>query len=392
MTAMHIKNRIRKNGFSLVEVMVGMVMGMIVLLVIMQTFSVAEGYKRTTSNGSDAQVNGLLALRTLETEIRMAGYGMTGVGNLCPSITRYYNGVLSTGINMPVKIVDGGAEADTIEITYSAAASGGAPIRLTKTMTMNEPRIATSVNNAAGIAACDFILLAAKDGSKTCTMQQATGTATKSIQTDSGKSRYNPPVGTLPGFPKTTYNSDEDMVINMGSFVAQRFSAYRNGATSEYFLRQTNVNSADDGCAATAGPVPDLDLFSNIVYLKAQYGVASNSIAAIPRSERVDCWTGAATADAGCNISAGNWSAPPDDDVKHIKAIRVLVVARSQLPEKPSSGSTCDTTSAAPIAWTALGAETPPVINLTSVPNWKCYRYKTYQTIVPMTNVIWGNL
>jgi type IV pilus assembly protein PilW len=29
-------------------------------------------------------------------------------------------------------------------------------------------------------------------------------------------------------------------------------------------------------------------------------------------------------------------------------------------------------------------------ISLTHVPDWRCYRYRSYETVVPLRNVIWG--
>jgi len=47
----------RAAGFSLVELMIGLVIGMVAIVVMMQVFSVSEGYKRTTTGGDDAQNN-----------------------------------------------------------------------------------------------------------------------------------------------------------------------------------------------------------------------------------------------------------------------------------------------------------------------------------------------
>ena len=44
-------------GFSLVEIMIGMVIGMLGIIVMMQIFALSEGQKRTTTGGGDAQNN-----------------------------------------------------------------------------------------------------------------------------------------------------------------------------------------------------------------------------------------------------------------------------------------------------------------------------------------------
>ena len=67
-------------GVSLIELMIGMAIGLLAVLVMTQVTVVFEGRKRSTTSGSDAQVNGALALQTLQRDIQMAGYGMTSGG------------------------------------------------------------------------------------------------------------------------------------------------------------------------------------------------------------------------------------------------------------------------------------------------------------------------
>ena len=58
--ALRASVRSRHRGASLVETMVGILIGMIVIAVVYNILSVAEGYKRATVGSSDAQITGLL--------------------------------------------------------------------------------------------------------------------------------------------------------------------------------------------------------------------------------------------------------------------------------------------------------------------------------------------
>ncbi len=58
--ALRASVRARHRGASLVETMVGILIGMIVIAVVYNILSVAEGYKRATVGSSDAQITGLL--------------------------------------------------------------------------------------------------------------------------------------------------------------------------------------------------------------------------------------------------------------------------------------------------------------------------------------------
>jgi type IV pilus assembly protein PilW len=370
----------RGAGFSLIELLVGMAMGVLVLLIILQSLTVAEGYRRSTTSGADAQVDGLLAMRTLESEIRMAGSGMSNRAQLCPSITTFYDNKVYSRDHMPVRITDGGTGADAIEVVYSSSLLGGAPARITKGMPA--PANATKVNTTAGLAKCDFVLLAAKNGGSACNLQQVTGVTPKDGQflTGSGQSKYNAPGGEQKDlYPSGGYKTN-DLVINMGKFSDKRYSVSNTAKTDGFYLRQTNLMPNDSGCG-DKDATPELDLISNIVNIQAQYGVAP------AKSEVVSCWTSAGEKDNGCAISGGNWSAPAVADSQRIKAVRVAIVVRSALAEKPSvAGGSCDTTKVAPLSW-----DGGPAIDLSNVPNWQCYRYKVYQTAIPLINVLWAD-
>jgi len=66
----------RQIGFSIVEIMVGVVIGMIAVLVIYQVFATSEGIKRNITAAGDAQQNGLLSSFMMGIELANAGNGL----------------------------------------------------------------------------------------------------------------------------------------------------------------------------------------------------------------------------------------------------------------------------------------------------------------------------
>ena len=141
------KHRTRQRGLSLVEIMVGLVIGLITVMVIGQVAAEFEGQKRTSTGGGDAQSNGAAALFQLEREIRMAGYGLMigSWGQMCPlGINIYYNGTVvsdpganpaDSGILAPVRIIDGGGDnADTIVMVRADSPTGIMPTTIIKDM------------------------------------------------------------------------------------------------------------------------------------------------------------------------------------------------------------------------------------------------------------------
>jgi type IV pilus assembly protein PilW len=129
-----------------------------------------------------------------------------------------------------------------------------------------------------------------------------------------------------------------------------------------------------------SGGVPAVNsVADNIVHMRADYGVDDGV-----NDGSVTYNTVYAAGDGIVDrfISATpNWS--------RVIAIRIAVVARSALPEKPSAGpgAPCDTTTAAP-TWSGNTGVTRS-FDLSADANWKCYRYRVFETTVPLRNWIW---
>src|SRR5512146_2394536 len=62
-------------GFTLVETVVGMVIGMLGLIIMMQVFSLSESQKRSTTGSGDATSGGAIAMYGLQRDLRQAGFG-----------------------------------------------------------------------------------------------------------------------------------------------------------------------------------------------------------------------------------------------------------------------------------------------------------------------------
>jgi len=74
--SLHIPASTRRHaqGFTLVEIMVAMAIGMLGIVIIMQMSLTFEGQKRTTTGGDDALNAGAIALYGLQQGIQQAGY------------------------------------------------------------------------------------------------------------------------------------------------------------------------------------------------------------------------------------------------------------------------------------------------------------------------------
>jgi type IV pilus assembly protein PilW len=118
----------------------------------------------------------------------------------------------------------------------------------------------------------------------------------------------------------------------------------------------------------------DLPIASDIVDLQAEYGIADAG------SQDVSSWQKA----------TGAWASPLSAaNTARIKAVRFAMVARSGEYERPDSSGACTTTTSAMAAnWSSWATFDPTKYS----DDWQCYRYKVFETVVPLRNVIWAKL
>lgn len=356
--------------------MVGMVIALAATLIIFQMYSAFEGQKRTTTSGADATENGMFATLSIERDARMAGAGIAD-SNLfsCANIFSYFdNGTTQTSPApnfvggllslMPVRIIDGGNAPDTITFTYGNSVRSGISSAISKNMP--QPSAELDVVSTAGFRLNDLVIVA-QGGN--CTVMQITQVqpAAYKIQHNPGNApSYNPAANFQNANSWPAYNAGAQ-VFSLGGGTTQRTYSVGTSGPTLALMAQLPTDAAP---VATVG---------DIVSLQAQYGIAPVG------SQQVNCWVNATLGNA---CDASDWANPTSANILRIKAIRIAVVARSALSERQTAGVCTATTAAnAPQSWTG-----GPAIDLTANANWQCYRYKTFQTIIPLRNVLWANL
>jgi type IV pilus assembly protein PilW len=325
-------------GFSLVEILVGLAIGLLATMVIMQVFSVFEGQKRSTTGSADAQTNGSIALYTVTRDAQMAGYSLMPVADSpleCATLTFGATGIADI---FPVTITDGGGGAsDTVIIRYGDSPSGGIPTTITAmgAPTANDATVTTNFACRVG----DVALIA---NGTTCAMTSVNAVA-----------------------GATTVTLADITATGIGANLACLGSSW-----NEISYAVNNGNLERNGVTSMAG----------IVSLQAQYGIS-----AAANSNQVTNWVDA---------TGGTWAAPTIADRNRIKAVRIAVVARNSQLEKDVVTEACSSTSsAAPTglcAWAGNAASPAPEIDLTADADWARYRYRAYETIIPLRNMIWA--
>ncbi|MFZ6646707.1 PilW family protein [Undibacterium sp. TJN25] len=329
-------------GLGLPEIMVGLAIGLIVTIVIVQVMGVFEGQKRTTGGSADAQTNGGIAMGLIQRRLQAAGFGLPiystqNTALKCdPSPTIDQDGDASTppiGI-FPVSIIDGGATggSDTIIVRSGTTSMGGAPIRIS-----NVVGSVVSVTNNLGCADGDIALVSQVPS---CTLRKVT--LVNKIDT-------------------TQITMDSATGLVTGATMACM------GAWNEITYAVNSGNLVENTSPAVVG----------IVNIQAQYGISATA-----SDNQVNHWVDA---------TGATWATPTVADRNRIKAVRIAVVARNDLKEAKQVTSACTApASNGPCAWPDTPADPAPKIDLSADPNWQNYRYRVFTTIIPLRNIIWS--
>jgi type IV pilus assembly protein PilW len=350
-------------GFSLIEIMVGIVIGMIAVLVIYQIFAAAEGIKRNTTSVGDAQQNGLLSSFMLGVELANAGNGIASAARdlgTCPGGATF----ASTWRPLPLMIVDGGGDSspDSFMVNYSVTNAAIAPAPFTAAAAANADY---SVQSPTGFQKNDLIV--AIGGSPA-----SVGCAASKITADPVGPDVNGVViitHSDPGVGATFGNTA--VLFNMGpAAIAQKV---RYDVTAAFVLQSTALLKTDGTLNDDTSP-PPLPLASNVVNMKLQYGLDTNKDGVLEWvSATTSPWTPAElmSTTPGPNLIA---------QVKTLKAVRIGIVVRGEQWDK----------NAPDVSWSLFGGTLGGGYECTFPRVGGNYRYRTYETVIPVRNQLWN--
>jgi type IV pilus assembly protein PilW len=280
----------------------------------------------------------------MQRDLQMAGFGLPVFNKQnpplkCdPTVTVDHDGSGATPVidMFPIQITDGGGASDTIQVRYSvdgAAFRGGVAMKIIGTTSAPEIEVA----NNLGCNNNDVVLLSAGSA---CAM---TRVSDNNLATDNTHITLANATGAANGASLTCLGRWNQFTYTVANNQLQR----------------------NDASVVNASP-----LVSEIVNIQAQYGISDSA-----GSNQVTSWVSA----------IAPWNTPSIANRNRIKAVRVAVVARNGLLEKTN------VTAAAPVAWADVDGSPAPTIDLTGDADWQRYRYRVYETIIPLRNMIWSS-
>lgn len=356
----------RQGGFTIVELMIAIVLGLLTVLIVSQVLVQAETRRRTISSGSDAQLNGALTLFTLQRDIQMAGYGANAIPAVMGCKLNRQFSAAGTASQVPLApvVITAGANGAPDQVTVLQARTRQASVPMQTKENHTDASESFVVDSSLGVTAGDMMVIAPETitdfNSSDCRLFQVAGAtlSATNIPHDTTSGHWN---------HDDTFSDDmpaKSVLINMGSPVLRTYSV------------SANQNLASSDVSWTDGTTSSQDLFSQIVNLQALYGKDTDADGIVD------------TYDKTTPTTPAGW--------QQVLTVRLVVVARSEKQE------TSNVTTNQP-TWdvgandtfsnvtTADCNESSKCITLkvNHLTNWQRYRYKVYDTIVPLRNVLW---
>jgi len=383
----------RQQGMTLVELMVAMLLGLVTTFFIAQVLAVAEGQKRTATFGTDAQVNGAVALHTLRRHIQNAGYGVTSKFESwgCPIKGEYGTPGSTTAAPAmtlaPIAITRSATASqpsDSLTLMASTKTSFAAPVRITQARDGRAGETQSfKVDGSLGVKEDDVILAmpydytAAGGNCTLFTVKQDTAALDTTLSRDyiphvvSGSaSSWNAAASSV--WPTGGFKSG-DVIVNFGKLRQSRFEI--DSVSNDTFQVVTWLQD---------GPATLEQLNAGVVLLKALYGRDTDNNGVV---DTYDTATPATNAD---------WQT--------VLAVRIVIVARSGQREKDivtaaepnwDIGSNVAASyikapgSATTVCAAGAGACQLP-LPLSHLSDWQYYRYKVFDTAIPLRNMLWN--
>lgn len=349
----------KKNGFSLIELMVALVIGLLISLGAASMATSLGAARQNSVASNTASANGSTSLTTLSSSLAMTGAGLlSNQSSICTTLYASSHTNTISGDAFNIVGITAGTNSYVLKFAYGTGGSAASMLSYNGTLTTLNDDISIA-NNSSLHVGDDILLGFSNTASGACVLRTVSGIINPSaaIATINMAETVNNHNGTFVG---TAPSFSDFYIIPLKKFVYQSWYA-EDGLLKMKDLVSGTVNIIADG----------------VLYLRAQYGV---------------------------NTGTGLvWQDIIPAQISTIKSIRVALVIRSGTHEKQASANDCTTTTTSAIAlgtqW--VDSDDQPInIDISTLtntagtsllPDWKCYSYKAYTSVTPLRSLMWGS-
>lgn len=421
----HAYRKSRHHGFSLIELMIVMVIALVMSIAVFGILASSEGKKRTLTTVNDVNQAGNYAMYQLDKAVRSAGSGFAqswtlsfgcelfayknGAGVILPYPTSPTTGMappftsLATGLSgvfrlAPIVIAKGATSpnvtnmssansSDALIVMSGAAGYGEFPIPLTNVATASKLTLPNTVSMRANDLALLVGGLQSGGSAAPCMIEQVASTFTGGAVTAMplAGTYYQNPIGAADmTTSSTTFASDGASVLNLGNAVSNNPPSFQligvgdNNVLYSYDLLQ-------GGATNKSLPIAD-----GAFEMHALYDVDTQDGVDTLGKPHVHAWVDPAA--AGFDLATlESGSAAANANLHKIKGIRLGLILRTSLPEKPPQNAKVAPATTGPLILfsdltDSAGGSLQYTRKLSTAE--QNYRYRTIEATIPLRNLL----
>lgn len=344
-----IPPRTPARGVSLVELMIGLVIGLLVSLAALSSLKIFSAGQRQSAVAGGGVTSAVSALGAIKSDIAAAGLGFfDGKLPLCDRLN------LSLGASA---VVDGTAfgplrvqrtlDKDQLDVFYGTDVAAGSNLPLAAATDGSNSQTLSTLPTAVGRT---VLLAPATTG--LCTVRSVTAVTAGTVDTPQVLAYGNAGAHNQAAFTNAPVYAARARVTQLGTLVWHRYRINNGNLVLEQPLL---------GSSAV--------LVRNVIGLHIEYGVSAVGGSTLAN------WQSAA--DAG-------WGSLTAANIGQVRALRLGLLVRSPQREKPDASGQCLASATKP---TLFGTVIEP-----DVADWQCFRFRSATLVVPLRNLVWGQL
>lgn len=341
----------RPRGLSLVELMIGLVIGLLVSMAALSSLRVFGTGQRQAAVAGGGQLSTAAAIGAIRNEVAAAGLGFfDGRQPLCSQLNLSVgNSVVSDGTAFAPLSVTRVNGNDRLDVVYADDVAAGANLPLATASTGATAETLSTLPAAVGQA-----VLLAPAATGLCTVRTVTAVVAGTVDTPQQLSFANTGSHNQAAFTAVpSYPANTGRITLLGTLRWQRYRIDNGNLVLEQPLLGTSAI-----------------LVRNVIGLRVEYGVSAAA--------------GSPTLAAWRDPTDSGWSTLSAANIGQVRALRLGVVVRSPQREKADAGGSCLASESKP---TLFGETVEP-----DVSDWRCFRYRSSTLVVPLRNLVWGQL
>jgi len=354
------------HGFSIVELLVGMVLGLLAIIAIFQIMSVWESRRRTITDGNSAQIAGEIAILELERDLNQSGmgFGNASAATIGCSVAVHNSGLATSDFTVrfsPVEIINGvNGAPDTLNVLYGSSAFSN-----------NIQKVESSSNTTkvlqyrAGFNMGDLVVVSG-NSPVACTLFEVTDNTVNDAKTIGHGTASYTSFYTGAAVTPTMNSASAGIAYTTGEIYNLGPNAQRTQWSVSAASVLTRINNLRDSTVS--------EVSEGVVDLQAQYGV-DGSDGSVPNG----------------HVEASEWTNTTPTDWSKLLAVRVAVLARSSQLEKDNVTPTAPAWAGNSIPFVMRNLDGTTGSTAVIANDWHHYRYRVYESTVPMRNMIWGS-